>query len=127
MYKAGDPVDFVADIVTATSVDKVLLTDLVLREVAGSADTFRYAVVLTQHVEPPPPATDLGFGDLSNVSAGLAAEGAAAVGAMNVPDLIATLPDLKDPTPPLSGTLDGVKSATGGLSNISGQLKSVFG
>jgi hypothetical protein len=127
MYKAGDPVDFVADIVTATSVDKVLVTDLVLRELAGSADTFRYAVVLTQHVEPPPPATDLGFGDLSDVSGGIAAEGAAAVGAMNVPDLIATLPDLKDPTPPLSGTLDGVKSAVGGLSNIGDQLKSVFG
>ena len=127
MYNAGDPVDFVADIITATHVDKVLVTDLVLREVAGSADTFRYTVVLTQHVEPPPPSTGLGFGDLSDVTAGIAAEAAAAAGAMNVPDLLSTLPDLKDPTPPLKGTLDGVKSAVEGLSAIGGQLKNVFG
>ena len=127
MYNAGDPVDFVADIITATHVDKVLVTDLVLREVAGSADTFRYTVVLTQHVEPPPPSTGLGFGDLSDVTAGIAAEAAAAAGAMNVPDLLSTLPDLKDPTPPLKGTLDGVKSAVEGISAIGGQLKNVFG
>lgn len=127
MYNAGDPVNFVADIITATHVDKVLVTDLVLREVAGSADTFRYTVVLTQHVEPPPPSTGLGFGDLSDVTAGIAAEAAAAAGAMNVPDLLSTLPDLKDPTPPLKGTLDGVKSAVEGISAIGGQLKNVFG
>jgi hypothetical protein len=127
MYNAGDPVDFVADIITATHVDKVLVTDLVLREVAGSADTFRYTVVLTQHVEPPPPATGLGFGDLSDVTAGIAAEAATAAAAMNVPDLISTLPDLKDPTPLLKGTLDGVKSAVGGISAVGGQLKNVFG
>ncbi len=127
MYNAGDPVDFVADIITATHVDKVLVTDLVLREVAGSADTFRYTVVLTQHVEPPPPSTGLGFGDLSDVTAGIAAEAAAAAGAMNVPDLLSTLPDLKDPTPLLKGTLDGVKAAVGGISAIGGQLKNVFG
>ena len=127
MYNAGDPVDFVADIITATHVDKVLVTDLVLREVAGSADTFRYTVVLTQHVEPPPPSTGLGFGDLSDVTAGIAAEAAAAAGAMNVPDLLSTLPDLKDPAPLLKGTLDGVKAAVGGISAIGGQLKNVFG
>jgi hypothetical protein len=127
MYNAGEPVDFVADITTATHVDKVLLTDLSFREVAGSADTFRYAVVLTQHVEPPPPAAGLGFGDLSDVNAAIGNEAAAAAGAMNVPDLLSTLPDLKDPTPPLKGTLDGVKSAVGGLSAIGSQLKNVFG
>jgi len=127
MYHAGDPVDFVADIITATQVDKVLVTDLVLGEVAGTADTFRYAIVLTQHVEPPRPSAGLGFGDLSDVTAGIAAEAAAAAGAMNVPDLLSTLPGLKDPTPPLKGTLDGVKTAVGGISAVGGQLKNVFG
>jgi hypothetical protein len=127
MYNAADPVDFVADITTATHVDKVLMTDLVFREVAGSADTFRYAVVLTQHVEPPPPAADLGFDDLSDVNAAIGDEAAAAAGAMNVPDLLSTLPDLKDPTPPLRGTLDSVKAATGGLAGLGDQIKSVFG
>jgi len=129
MYNAGDPVDFVADIVTATHVEKVLLTDLAMAEVAGSADTFRYAIVLAQHVEPPPPSpgADQGFGDLGDVNAAIAAEGAALAGAMNVPDLIGALPNLKDPTPPLRGTLDGVHAAVGGLSAVGGKLKELFG
>jgi hypothetical protein len=129
MYNAGDPVDFVADIVTATHVEKVLMTDLAVAEVAGTADTFRYAIVLAQHVEPPPPSpgADQGFGDLSDVNAAVAAEAGALAGAMNVPDLIGALPNLKDPTPPLKGTLDGVKSAVGGLSSVGGKLKELFG
>ncbi len=127
IYNAGDPVDFVADIITATQLDKVLVTEMVLREVAGSANTFRYTVVLTQHVEPPPSAAGLGFGDLSDVTAGIAAEAAAAAAAMNVPDLISTLPDLKDPTPLLKGTLDSVSSAVQDISAVGGQLKNVFG
>jgi hypothetical protein len=129
LYDAGDPVDFVADIVTATQVDKVLLTDLMVAEVAGTADTFRYAIVLTQHVEPPPasPGGDQGFGDLDDVNAAIAAEGAALAGAMNVPDLISSLPNLKDPSPALKGTLDGVTSAVSGLSAVGGKLKDLFG
>jgi len=82
MYNAGDPVDFVADIVTATHVEKVLMTDLAVAEVAGTADTFRYAIVLAQHVEPPPPSpgADQGFGDLSDVNAAVAAEAGARPG-----------------------------------------------
>ncbi len=129
MYNAGDPVDFVADIVTATHVEKVLMTDLAVAEVAGTADTFRYAIVLAQHVEPPPPSpgADQGFGDLSDVNAAVAAEAGALAGAMNVPDLVGALPNLKDPTPPLKETLDGVKSAVGGLSSVGGKLKELFG
>jgi hypothetical protein len=129
MYNAGDPVDFVADIVTATHVEKVLMTDLDLREVASSADTFRYAIVLTQHVEPPPasPGAGQGFGDLSDVNAAVAGEAGALAGAMNVPDLVNSLPDLKDPTPPLKGAIDGVKGAVGGLAGVGDKLKSLFG
>lgn len=127
MYNAGDPVDFVADIVTATKVEKVLMTDLDLREVATSAHTFRYAIVLTQHVDPPPPASDTGFSDLSDVNAAIAAEAGALAGAMNVPDLVNSLPDLKDPSPPLKGAVDGVKGAVSGLAGVGDKLKNLFG
>jgi hypothetical protein len=127
IYTAGDPVDFVADITTATQVQKVLLTDLAVVEVAGSADTVRYAIVLHQHVDPPPPATDNGFGDLSDVNAAVAAEGAANAAAMNVPDLVNSLPNLKDPTSPLKNTLNGVQGAIAGLSSVGSKLKDLFG
>jgi len=119
-FKAGDPVDFVADITTATEVEQVLIADLKVLEVAGSSDTFRYAITLTQHVEPPEPtaaglagldqALDLEAGDLFDV--------------MQLPDL---MPDFKDPTPPLRATLDGVKTALEGLGGVSGALTDLFG
>lgn len=129
MYNAGEPVDFVADITTATHVDKVLLTDLGVGEVAGVPDTFRYAIVLTQHVEPPPASSgaDQGFGDLTDVNTSILGEAASLASAMNVPDLLGSLPDLHDPTPPLHATLAGVKSALGGLSGVGDQLKNLFG
>jgi len=129
MFNAGEPVDFVADILTATEVDKVLVSDLAVGEVAGTPHSFRYAIVLTQHVEPPPssPGADLGFGDLGDLDASVLAEAVSLVSAMQIPDLIASVPDLKDPTPPLKGTLDGVTSALGGLSGVSDKLTELFG
>ena len=95
MFNAGEPVDFVADILTATEVDKVLVSDLAVGEVAGTPHSFRYAIVLTQHVEPPPssPGADLGFGDLGDLDASVLAEAVSLVSAMQIPDLIASVPD----------------------------------
>ncbi len=53
LYDAGEPVDFVADIVTATEIHQVLLERLRVEEVAGSTDTFRYTLCLRQYVTPP--------------------------------------------------------------------------
>jgi hypothetical protein len=125
IFKAGQPVDFVADITTATSVDKIMVADLRVQEVAGSPDSFRYAIVLTQFVEPPPPAT--GFGDLSDVNAAVAAEAGQQFNAAQVPDLINSIPNFGDPTPPLKGTIDGVKTAIASLSSVQGALKGLFG
>jgi hypothetical protein len=74
MFNAGEPVDFVADITTATEVDQVLVADLTVVEVAGSPNSFRYTIDLSRHVEPPPAtaAGDLGFGDLADLAADLA-------------------------------------------------------
>jgi hypothetical protein len=129
LLAAGEPVDFVADIVTATEIEQVHLSGLKVGEVAGSPDTFRYAIELAQHVEPPPATAgaDLGFGDLSDLNEGLAAEAGSLFDAMQIPDLLGAIPDLKDPTPPLAGTIDGAKSAMEGLSGVSGALSDLFG
>jgi hypothetical protein len=129
LFNAAVPVDFVADITTATEIDKVLVSDLGVVEVAGTANSFRYAIELTRHVEPPASTPDaaLGFGDLGDVAAAVASEAAALVDAMQVPDLLASIPDLKDPTPPLKSTVDGVKSALGGLSDVGAKLTTLFG
>src|SRR4051794_18979927 len=80
---AGDPVDFVADILTATAVEKVHVADLRVAEVAGAADSFRYTLSLTQHTDPPP-EPDAGLGDLADA---IDAEAGSLFDALQVPDL----------------------------------------
>lgn len=125
LFQAGKPVDFVADIASATSIDKIMVADLKVQEVAGASDSFRYRMVLTQYVEPPPPAS--GFGDLSDVNAAVGAEAAKQFDAAQVPDLINSIPNFGDPTPPLKGAMDGVKNAVGSLASVQDALKGLFG
>lgn len=131
-FQASDPVSFVADILTATSLDKVLIDALDVEEVNDAATSFRYRVVLREYVEPPPPALaldglgldlgadlglDLDIGDLASLG----------LDGFGLPDLLGAIPDVADPTPPLLAALDGVKQATSGLGSLLDPLKSALG
>ncbi|MBI3953189.1 MAG: hypothetical protein HY330_01605, partial [Chloroflexi bacterium] len=48
-------------------------------------------------------------------------------GALDVIDTLGSVPDLGDPTPPLTGALDGVTAATQGLGDALNPLQTVFG
>lgn len=126
---AGEPVDFVADITTATSIEKVRIADLDVAETATSPDTFRYLIALRQHVEPPPtgPGADMGFGDLTDLTAGLDLEALSIFDALQIPDVLGSVPDISDPTPPLTGIVDGVKSALAPIDGIRYTLDTLFG
>jgi outer membrane protein OmpA-like peptidoglycan-associated protein len=52
--RAAQPVDFVADVATATRVTRVLVERLDVREVAGRPERFEYAFLLREFVPPPP-------------------------------------------------------------------------
>lgn len=54
-FRAAEPVSFVADIATATKVDKVLIEELGIRDLAGKPERFEYALTLREFI--PPPAT----------------------------------------------------------------------
>ncbi len=61
-FRAAAPVDFVADIATATRVDTVLIEEMSVRELAGKPERFEYAFALREYIpapapeiEPPPP------------------------------------------------------------------------
>ena len=125
-YKAGDPVTFVADIVTATEIQYVVIDELRMEEKAGTPDEMTYWLALRESPPPPPPPDPLGGLDsgLLDQAQGLVDS---AAGALDAITKLGSLPDLKDPTPPLKGTLDGVKSITGGLSGVGGGLKDLFG
>ncbi|HEY9605392.1 MAG TPA: OmpA family protein, partial [Allocoleopsis sp.] len=61
-FRAAEPVDFVADITTATKVNQVIIEEMGVRELAGKPSRFEYALTLREYVsapaprqEPPPP------------------------------------------------------------------------
>src|SRR3954447_10845687 len=111
LFGSGAPTTFTADINTATDLTDVVIEDLQVAELAGEADSFRYLMRLRKYVPPPePPAAGLAGidSDLLDAAEGLA-------GALDVLDTLGSVPNLGDPTPPLRGSLDGVKDATGDL------------
>lgn len=117
---AGEPVDFVADITTATEIEKVLIADLDVEELAGSADTFRYAISLVEYTEPPPPPADPALEDA------LGLEAQDLFDTSKLPELLGA-PDFGNPVPPLNTALDGAKAALGALAGVGPQLAELFG
>ena len=51
----AEPLSFVADIATATTVDKVLIEEFGVREIAGKPARFEYQLILREFLPPPPP------------------------------------------------------------------------
>jgi hypothetical protein len=56
-FHAAEPLPFVADIMTATEVQQVLIADLEVQELAGKPDRFEYRFTLREHIPPPPDET----------------------------------------------------------------------
>ncbi|HEV3469728.1 MAG TPA: peptidoglycan-binding protein [Pyrinomonadaceae bacterium] len=54
-YRATQPVPFVSDVTTATKVEKVLIEELGVRELAGKPARFEYAFTLREFIPPPEP------------------------------------------------------------------------
>ena len=63
-------------------------------------------------------------GGLLSAAAGLVGQ---VTGALDAISKLANLPSLKDPTPPLKGTVSGVKSIVGGLGDAGSKMKDLFG
>ena len=121
IFNKGEQTTFVADINTATDVTDVVIQDLEVAEIGGAPDSFRYAIKLRKYTEPPePPATGL-------LDTGILGDALAALGVMDLLDNLVTIPDIGDPSVPLTGAMDGVKSATQGLGGAMAPLSQIFG
>ncbi|MDQ4023918.1 MAG: hypothetical protein M3217_00285 [Actinomycetota bacterium] len=57
-FRSVDPVDFTADIATATRIGRVLIEEMAVRELAGKPERFEYALTLRQYTPPPPEETE---------------------------------------------------------------------
>lgn len=125
-FKSGEPLTFVADIITATEIQYVVIESLRFEENGARPDQMDYMLVLKESPPPPPPPDPLG-----GLDAGLLDQAAgfldAVTGALDALDALANVPNFGDPTAPLSGALDGVGAALSSLGDITSDLGDLFG
>lgn len=120
-FRAGEPVAFVADILTAAELGDVVIEALDVEETNEAAGSFRYRLVLREFARPPRPPTpvdelgsdlDADLGDLAKLG----------LDGLELPGLLGAIPDIGDPMPLLREALGGVGEA---LKPISGLLNSL--
>ncbi len=75
-FRAGKPVPFVGDIVADAKLDRVLIDDLQLQELAGKPARFAYVLVLREFIAPKAPDNTAAvdgaiFADVAKLTAGL--------------------------------------------------------
>jgi hypothetical protein len=125
-FRAGEPVTFVADILTATEVQYVVIEALAVAQSGRHPDQMDYRIVLRESPPPPPPPDPFG-----GIDAGLLGDAAnlldSVTGALDALEMLGAIPNISDPTPPLRETLSGVGSALAGLAEVAGGLGNLFG
>lgn len=129
-FLAGEPVDFVADLIHESTLEKVLIEAFDVIEVAGSPDSFRYHIVLREYTEPPePPSPGLeGFG--LDVDAGLDLDVSLGLDLLDLPALLAVvpdLPDLEEALSPIRTAAEGLRETLGGARGALSPLADLLG
>jgi hypothetical protein len=122
-FKEGAPVDFVADIVGESDLERVLIREFRLEERADSPDSFRYEMVLVEYTEPPEPPSpglDLGLDDLGlDIDLGL--------DLLDLAGMLGSVPPLGDMLAPVQEGAAGLKQALGGAGTLLAPVQRLFG
>jgi hypothetical protein len=125
-FRAGDPVTFVADIVTATEVQYVVIEELRFEESADVPDQTAYQIVLRESPPPPPPPNPL-----AGIDAGLLDQAGSFLdtvsGALSAIEGLGSIPDFGNPVPPLTSSLDQLEGAASGVTGAVQGLRNLFG
>lgn len=122
-FLLGEPVPFVADIVESSELENVLIVGFDIGEHNRRGDEFWYRLRLREYVEPPEPPGLLDLDGLPDLEA-LAGQ---LLDGLELPDLLAVVPDIADPTAPLRPALDEVRAATADVPSLLGPLISELG
>ena len=131
-FLAGQPVDFVADIVNESELEKVLVESLDLEENAANPDETFYRIRLCEYTEPPsPPSLDASFG--ADLAPDLDLEAQLGLAALdlpslpNLPGLPITLPKLTDALAPLQPAAQNLRAAVGQAGSLLDPLSGLLG
>lgn len=122
-YQAGEPVDFVADIVTESELERVVIVYFELSERAGDPDGFRYDIVLREYVEPPePPGLGLGLDDLDlGLDIDLGLDLLDLAGFLDVPEIGPLLEPVKTAADELGEAMQGAGELLSPLNDLLGE------
>jgi uncharacterized protein YpuA (DUF1002 family) len=123
VYKAREPVDFLADVVGQAYFAQIIIETLEVRQAAEEPDQFSYRLTVVEYVPPPKPAS--GF-ETPDIDTDLGLEALDFMDMIQLPDLL-SVPSFGDPTTPLASILDGVKGTLGGLDGPANDLSGLFG
>lgn len=124
-FREGKPVTFVADIVTATEVQYVIIETLNFQESGTKPDQIDYLIVIKESPPPPPPAP---LGGLDTSLLDQAGDFLDTVNsALDVIESLGSVPDLGDPTIPLTSSLEDLTAATADLDTALSPLQDIFG
>ncbi len=125
-YLSGEPLTFVADILTGTDVQYVLIEQLKIDVDAQHPDQTSYQMILTESPPPPPPG-----GLLDGIDTSLLDQAGnfldSVTGALDALDALGSIPDIGDPTEPLTGLLDEVEDTMAQLTEATSVITDLFG
>lgn len=125
-FLAGEPVDFVADIVGESELERVLIESFQLEEIATVSDRFGYRIILREYTEPPePPALDEGFG--LDVDADLGLDVDLGLDLLDLPGLLGSVPQIGDLLTPVTDAAQHLKDTLAGAGSLLSPLDDILG
>jgi hypothetical protein len=131
-FLAGEPVDFIADIVNESQLEQVLIESLDLEENTANPDECFYRIRLCEYTEPPEPpglAPDFGV----ELDADLDLEAALGLDLLDLPSLPdlpglpITLPKLGDALAPLKPAAENLRSTVADAGRLLDPLNDLLG
>ncbi len=128
-FLAGEPVDFVADIVNESELEQVLITSFVLEEGAARPEEFRYRMVLREYTEPPEPPAPSGLGD----DFGLDVDGLLdldvdlGLDLLDLAGMLGDVPQIGDLLAPVEPAARALKDTLAGAADVLGPLNDLLG
>jgi len=125
-FLAGEPVDFVADIVNESTLEQVLIAAFELDESADRPEEFRYRLVLREYTEPPePPGAGDGFG--LDVDADLGLDVDLGLDLLDLPGLLGDVPQIGDLLAPVEPAAQQLKNTLAGAAGVLSPLNDLLG
>jgi hypothetical protein len=125
-FLAGEPVDFVADIVGESELEQVLIASFEIEESAERPEEFRYRMVLREYTEPPEPpglAEDFGL----DVDADLGLDVDLGLDLLDLPGMLGDVPQIGDLLTPVKTAADELKTALQGAGALLSPLDDLLG